>query len=289
MTLFADLHLHSTVSDGMLTPEELVCRASDTGVTCMALTDHDNLDGLEEAAAAAGKTGMTLIPGIELSCGGEKEIHVLGYGFNPDDVELNEFCREKQEERYSRAKRMTDQLVDRGISIRYERVLALANGVPGRPHVAQAIVEAGFASSLQDAFRRFLNPGCCGYVAKKDVPVAHGAALIRHAGGCPVLAHPMQLGKSHAVLDSLIREWTEHGLMGIEVYHPSADAGDIPALIRITERCGLLITGGSDYHGRTVKPDIEIGQGLNRWRSMRQDVMKLLDACSFKWNAGRER
>ena len=123
----------------------------------------------------------------------------------------------------------------------------------------------------------FLDPGRCGYVAKKDTPVAEGVRLLHRAGGVAVLAHPMQLKKSHAALDSLIGEWAKAGLDGIEVYHPSADAGDIPALLRIAERLDLLVTGGSDFHGREVKPDVAIGQGLERWRTAEKDVLLLTE------------
>lgn len=277
MNLVADLHLHSTVSDGTLSPAELMRRAAEAGLRTAALTDHDNLDGLGEAAEAAASLGIRFIPGVELSCGGGKEIHVLGYGYDPNHAELASFCREKQQERFVRTARMVEQLAENGVRVAYDRVLEIACGVPGRPHVGRAIVEAGYAGSLKEAFSHFLDPGRCGYVAKKDTPVAEGVRLLHRAGGVAVLAHPMQLKKSHAALDSLIGEWAKAGLDGIEVYHPSADAGDIPALLRIAERLDLLVTGGSDFHGREVKPDVAIGQGLERWRTAEKDVLLLTE------------
>ncbi|MCR4708351.1 MAG: PHP domain-containing protein [Clostridiales bacterium] len=272
----ADLHLHTTASDGTLPPSKLVERAHACGITCLAVTDHDSLESIPEMRKAAASFGMTFIPGAELSCGGEKEIHVLGYGMDEGNDALIRFCEEKRKERLERTREMVRRLSRNSIFISEERVLELAGGVPCRPHVARAIQEAGYASSAMEALRRYLMPGKCGYVPKSDMPVYEGVRVIREAGGIPVLAHPMQLKKSHGILADLIREWARQGLGGIEVYHPSADAGDLPALLRIAKECALLVTGGSDFHGPEVKPGIEIGTGLYRWRTMDEDVASLL-------------
>ena len=278
----ADLHLHSTASDGTLSPAELVRHAHDCGITVMALTDHDNLSGIPEAGEEAKRLGMRLVPGVELSCGAEKEIHVLGYGFDPGNAALLEFCRAKRSEREERAAEMVRRLEANGMKIEFSRVLALAKGAPGRPHVARALLEAGHVHSMKEAFTKYLAPGKCGYVPKKEVRVPEAVELLREAGGIAVLAHPMQLSLGSQMLESLIGEWTEAGLSGVEVYHPSADAGDLPMLSGIAKRLGLLITGGSDFHGKEVKPDIGVGQGLSRWRDMESDVDKLLKRIRYQ-------
>ena len=277
--IIADLHMHSTASDGTLTPDAVVERAAALGCGCMALTDHDTVAGLSEATAAAEACGIRLIPGIEMSCGGDREIHVLGYGFAPDHPAILEYCRHKREERFLRAERMVERLAENGMPIGLERVLRLAKGAPGRPHVARALIEAGHATSVKEAITRFLIPGKCAYVPKSEVSVAQAVRVLAQAGGIAVLAHPAQLSIGKEALESVVCEWASQGLRGIEVYHPSADAGDLPRFLGIARRLDLLVTGGSDFHGCEVKPDIEIGQGLSRWQGAQDDLRALLAAC----------
>ncbi len=276
MMLKADLHLHSTASDGTMRPAEVVRLSAQKGCTHIALTDHDSISGIEEAQKEAEKAGLVLIPGIEMSCGGDKEIHVLGYGFDRNNEEVKAFCRSKGEERRSRVIRMAGQLKENGVSVSLDRVMELARGVPGRAHMARVLVEEGYASSVRNAFDRYLAQGRCGFVPKKLFTVEQAAGLMAQAGGITVLAHPMQLKKSFTVLESLVSAWTAGGLCGMEVYHPSADAGDLPALLGIAHRCALLVTGGSDFHGAQVKPDIEIAQEFSRWKTMETDLHSLL-------------
>ena len=207
----ADLHLHSTASDGTLEPGELVALAAEQGFTHMALTDHDSVDGLARATDAARDCGVTLIPGVELSCGAQKEIHILGYGFDPYDERVLEFCRTRTMERQERAAKMVRQLCENGVEISLDRVMELARGVVARPHVARVLVEAGYASS---AFDKYLLPGKCGYVPKAEVKVAEAAKLIAGAGGVAVLAHPMELKMGEMTLESLVHEWHGQGLAG---------------------------------------------------------------------------
>ncbi|MBR1408958.1 MAG: PHP domain-containing protein [Clostridia bacterium] len=279
--LKADLHLHSTASDGMLSPAEVVRRAAEKGCTHLALTDHDSVSGIAEARRQAEASGLFLVPGVEMSCGGDKEIHVLGYGFDPDNEAVRAFCRSKAEERRTRVEKMVRQLEDNGISVSLESVMEIARGVPGRAHLARVLVHEGYATSVRNAFDRYLAQGRCGFVPKRLFTVREAAALMEQAGGIAVLAHPMQLGKSFHVLEPLAASWTEDGLRGMEVYHPSADAGDEPVLLGIAKRCGLLVTGGSDFHGAQVKPDIEIGQEFQRWKTMDEDVRRLLSALKI--------
>lgn len=280
MRILADLHLHTTASDGVLTPHELADCVHTFGITHLAITDHDNLDGIPVMREAVEAYGMILISGVELSCGGEREIHLLGYGMDIENTKLKLFCRQKRIERFERAREMVRLLNKSSYLISEARVMELAHGVPCRPHIAQALQEAGYAYSIKEAFERFLMPGKCGYVPKKHVPVTEGIQIIRDAGGIPVLAHPMLMKKSHSVLSDLIREWAKAGLGGIEVFHPSADSGDIRALLRIADACGLLVTGGSDFHGSRGGPESEIGAALPRWTSMDSDISALLSALA---------
>lgn len=273
----ADLHMHSTASDGTLSPRALMAMAADGGFTHVALTDHDSLEGLDDARAEAGARGLVLIPGVELSCGGQKEIHVLGYGFDAGNAALRDFCRARTDERETRAEKMVQSLCQNGASIDMRRVRELAGGVVGRPHVARALVEAGHASSMSDAFDRFLVPGRCGYVPKTDVKVADAVKIIAQAGGVAVLAHPMELKMGEMALEALVHEWAGQGLCGMEVYHPSAPNNRVPFLAHLAAREGLLVTGGSDFHGANVR-EISLGEGLDRWHTQETDVPRLLRA-----------
>ena len=269
-----DLHLHSTASDGTLSPGALVRRAAEEGFTTLALTDHDTVAGIAEAQAAAREAGIRLIPGVELSCGAQKEIHILGYGIDPQNEPLLAFSRHRREEREARAQKMVERLAQAGMPIPLSRVHELARGVVARPHVARALVEAGYASSVSDAFDRFLVPGKCGYVPREDVRVAQAVALIHGAGGIAVLAHPMQLKLGDMAIDALVREWKGQGLDGLEVYHPSAQNNHAAMLLHLARREGLLVTGGSDFHGEAVR-ESRIGEGVDRWKDAESDVAAL--------------
>ena len=271
----ADLHMHSTASDGVLAPDELMRRAADRGFTHVALTDHDSMAGIPMARETAQKLGMTLIPGVELSCGAQKEIHVLGYGFDPENEALHAFCCSRVRQREARTAAMVERLCALGKPVDIMRVRELARGVMGRPHVARALVEAGHVLSVSEAFDRFLKLGKPAYVPKEDVKVSEAVRLIREAGGVAVLAHPMELKMGDTMLESLIGEWKSQGLEGVEVYHPSAQNNHASFLLHLAQRENLLVTGGSDFHGEAVRKS-EIGEGLDRWRSVETDMKALL-------------
>ena len=271
----ADLHTHSTASDGTLEPEQLVARAAQRGFTHLALTDHESVEGIARAQEEAVRWGIVLIPGVEISCNAGREVHILGYGLDPYDEALLAFFRERTLEREERAARMVANLEKDGEKISLARVRELAHGVMGRPHVARALVEEGYASSVSDAFDRYLVPGRCGYVPRKEIKVARAVQLLSQAGGVAVLAHPMELRLGDMALEALVREWKTQGLAGMEVYHPSAAANHAARLLSMARRENLLITGGSDFHGEEVR-NVCIGQGLDRWQSMQEDVRTLL-------------
>ena len=277
----ADLHLHSTASDGTYMPQALVCRARETGIDVMALTDHDSTEGIAEAAFEAQRLGVRLIPGVELGCSTDsiKEIHILGYGIDPENEALVSFCRAWRQKREARAEAMVQRLAEAGKPVSLERVRELARGVIARPHVARALVEAGHATSVKDAFDKYLVPGRCGYVQREKLSVAQAVAMIAQAGGVSVLAHPMEMRMSDMNIEALVCEWKKQGLCGIEVYHPSADNRKLPFLYALARREGLLVTGGSDFHGESVRQS-GIGQEAQRWKTMDTDVQALMNAIA---------
>jgi len=273
----ADFHLHTTASDGVHTSQELVRMAAKQGLNLIAVTDHDSVEGLLAAQEEGKKLGVRVLSGVELGCTAHREVHVLGYGFDPQDETFRRFCQSRVAEREARAREMVRRLCEAGKPISMDRVRELARGVIARPHIAQALIEAGHASSVKDAFERFLSPGRPTYVPREKVTVGEGARLIREAGGVAVLAHPMEMKLGETMMESLVEEWKQQGLVGVEVYHPSAQNNHAAFLYALARRLGLLVTGGSDFHGEAVRRTV-IGEGLDRWKTMESDVGALL-AC----------
>ena len=281
--IMADLHMHSTASDGQFAPEEVVRLAHAAGTRVMALTDHDSADGVLCAAEEAKKLGMTLIPGIEMgcSCGTSREVHILGYGIDPQHPLFIRHCEEKARRREERAEAMVRKLCEAGWVIRMEDVRAMAKGVVSRTHIARALVDAGYATSAPDAFAKYLKPGKCGYVPRPEFRVAEAVEVISRTGGVAVMAHPMELGMSDANIESLVHEWKTQGLAGLEAVHPSTGNQHLPFLLGLARREGLLVTGGSDFHGERVN-DRRMRQGLERWTTADADVTALLSAIDMQ-------
>lgn len=275
----ADLHLHSTASDGMLSPREVTLRAAGLGFSVMALSDHDCVDGICAAQETGAEAGVHVIPAVELSCGGDREIHILGYGFDPSDAVLLDFCAERARARIGRTEKMVQRLCAIGKEISLERVRELSGGVMGRPHVARALMEAGHVRSVNEAFERFLIPGKPGYEPKEDVSVREAVELIANAGGVAVLAHPMEMRRSEMVIEALVHEWKAQGLAGVEVWHPSAQNNHARFLLNLARREELLVTGGSDFHGKGTHRG-DIGEGLDRWTTVEDDVAALMHAAA---------
>ncbi|MDH7600869.1 MAG: PHP domain-containing protein [Armatimonadota bacterium] len=241
----ADLHVHTTASDGALTPTEVVREAKRVGLAAVGIADHDTADGIEEALAAAETFGVEVVPGIEISTTqNSTEVHILGYFIDHRNRELlDEMARLKQA-RFERARLIVEKLRAAGIPIRFDRVLEIARGgAVGRPHIARAIWEAGAASSVDAAFGKFLQPGGPGYVPRPKLLPEHAIELIRTAGGVPCCAHAAKLRR-----DELILELIHKGLMGIEVYHPDHTAAASRFYKRFAEKHSLVAVGGSDAH-----------------------------------------
>lgn len=242
-----DLHTHTTASDGLLNPAELVHAVQAAHLDVFSITDHDTLDALAEAEGLARAGGLRLIPGIELSAVWRKdvELHVLGYFVDPGDTNLMAFLRDRRDARRRRLFAMVSRLRLLGIVVEAEEVLASArNGNVGRPHLARYLAERGFVASSDEAFDRYLGEGKPAYVPRPDVTVAAAIQVIHEAGGLAALAHPGLADRDEAIPDLVAA-----GLDAIEVYHVTHTPGQARHYRRLAGRRGLLVTGGSDFHG----------------------------------------
>jgi 3',5'-nucleoside bisphosphate phosphatase len=250
-----DLHMHSTASDGSDAPEAVAALAERNGLRVIALTDHDCLDGIPAAGARAETAGIRLTPGAELSVHEEgTDVHLLAYGFDPNDAALVEAIGRYRDARRERARKILARLKGLGIRIPLETVEEIARGgALGRPHVAEALLRGGHVETFNEAFQRFLGTHAPAYVAKAPVQLEEAARVVREAGGVTVLAHPGTLNRDH-----LIPGWARRGLDGIEVWHSKHDASAIARYKDYAKIHGLLMTGGSDYHGERT-PSVTIG------------------------------
>ena len=249
-----DLHTHSTRSDGVLEPGVLVEAAVAVGVRVLALTDHDTLAGYREVAAGEVPAGLTLVPGVEINALvtrdlglWEWELHILGFGMDPDDAAFEAVLVSQREARRVRFDRTVARLREIGLPID-DQVAALQIGTEdalGRPTIARALMAAGFASSVEDAFSRIIGHGSPGYVRREGLGPESAIAAIAAAGGVPVLAH---FREAPARLN-VLRELVASGLRGLEVYYRSFDAPTVEAVGAVARSLGLIATGGSDYHG----------------------------------------
>jgi predicted metal-dependent phosphoesterase TrpH len=265
-----DLHTHSTASDGSYPPEVVAGMAVANGVEIFSLTDHDSLDGIPAARERAERDRMRLVPGVELSVSEEGiDVHLLAYGFDPTDPSLVAAVGRYREGRRERARKILSRLKGLGIRIPFEDVEGIAaGGALGRPHVAEALLRAGHVETFNEAFQRFLGHHAPAYVPKPRVTLEEASSIVKDAGGVTILAHPGTLNRDH-----LIPAWARRGLDGIEVWHSKHDAVAVDRYRGFAQLHGLLMTGGSDYHGERT-PDVVIG-GTN----VPDEIMKPLDAA----------
>ncbi len=257
-----DLHVHSSASDGDLSPREVVRFAKSKGLRALALTDHDTVDGLGDALEEGGAVGLEVIPGVELSAWWPNgSMHLLGYYVRPSDQKFQETLNRLQLMRVRRNKKILERLDTCGVSMCEGHLLAISGeGQLGRPHFARAMIEKGYVCSIGEAFHRYLKRGAPAYVEKERLRPDEIIPLIKEAGGIPVLAHPRSLGLKDALeLEACLLKWIDLGLMGIEGYYPG-QARDGSLVRYLGEKHDLIITGGTDYHGAN-KPGIEIGIG----------------------------
>ncbi|MFP4249613.1 MAG: PHP domain-containing protein [Armatimonadota bacterium] len=252
-----DLHIHSTCSDGSQTPEEIVAEAIEKKLTAIAIADHDTVQGVMPAIEAARDSDLLVIPAVEISTEYQKaEVHILGYWIDLESDQLRAKFVYVREARRRRANEIVGKLRQSGVEITLDDVMAQSDGVTlGRPHVAQALMQAGYVSGMQEAFDRYLGRDRPAFVKRYKLSPHEAVEAIREAGGCPVLAHP-GLGVSDRVIEGLI----ETGIEGIEAYHTHHSPSNTRRAIGFAEENGLLITGGTDSHGPRGSHPVAIGE-----------------------------
>jgi predicted metal-dependent phosphoesterase TrpH len=254
MPNYIDLHTHSTASDGVYSPTELLQRAKGVGLRVLALTDHDTTGGLEEAAQAAATLDIEFIPGIEINTDvGGGEVHVLGYFVDYQQPAFQSVLKVLRDARERRGQRMVELLNEQGVHVKWERVREIAQGAVGRPHVAKALLEAGYVQTIGEAFDKYIGTDCPAYVPRYRLTAEDAVRLIASANGLPVIAHPAELPG----LDEL-RDWLPRlcaaGMVGLETYYGTYTAEQEAALRTLAEEYNLIPTGGSDFHGPGIHP-----------------------------------
>lgn len=249
---YVDMHVHTRVSDGIVSPREVVERAFRAGLAGLAIADHDSVDGIQDAIWTGNKLGVEIIPAVELSSGiNNHEFHVLGYYVDWQDSWFREKLSKLQDIRRERGKEIIKKLHKLGIDVSYNVIIALDGGVLGRPHIAAAMIRQGHVRTMEEAFDKYLGIGKPAYVAKYPLTPAQAIKLIRKVGGLSVIAHP-----KFARADHMIPELVEAGLKGIEAYHSAHSAEDTKHYVQLARKYDLLVAGGSDFHGTE---DVAIG------------------------------
>ena len=274
-----DLHIHTTASDGSLTPTQVVQLARKKGFSLIAVTDHDTMGGVAEALEAGKKYNVDVVPGVEISSGVTLEVHMLGYGMSPDHPVMKAMMEDMRAARVERMERIIENLQKMGVPITVEEVEAVAGGAIGRPHIAQVLIAHGLVPDVRTAFREYIGVGAKAYVERRKMTSEQVIANIRDAGGVPVLAHGGLLRISEVELNQWIDSMAKKGLMGLECYH-NAHTPQMERLLRAAaERNRLLVTGGSDFHGAS-RPDVEMGTGLSRWNDRQACRGRFLQAVA---------
>ncbi len=264
MSDFADMHIHTTASDGSESPKKVVQLAKKAGLYGIAITDHDTIDGVQEAMDEGEKLSIKVLAGIEISLDFVRNTHLLGYFPNGYTERFRKSIKELKSYREDRAPIILDKLKKLNCPIDIEELKRESgDGVIGRPHIARVMVNKGYAKSIQDAFDRYLTSGAPAYVDKKRFKPQKAIELIVKNNGIPVLAHPITIGLETVKLFEQIHLWKEAGLMGIEVMYSTYTKEQHKLIDKLAEKENLLKTGGSDFHG-TNKPKIKLGIGLGQ-------------------------
>ena len=250
-----DMHMHSTASDGTYSPEELAEMCAKEGLKYCALTDHDTVAGSEAYVKRCRELNINALKAVEFNTKYDGELHILGYGINLREKNLKKTLDELAEFREKRTELMVKKLNDAGIEIKLERVKLIAgSGVIGRPHIARALCEAGYAKDVEGAFKQFLNRGCVGYIERKSITSEEAISLINGAGGKAVFAHPGITAAPDT--EKLVKELVSEGLSGIEAFYPVHTDKQVRQYVEIAKKYGLYITCGSDFHGVTRKTSL---------------------------------
>lgn len=265
-----DLHCHTTASDGTLSPTELVCSAAALGLKGIGITDHDTIQGWQEAEEAGRTARIVVVKGIELNTDWHsREVHILGYELDGSSAYLNSRLKSLRNAREQRMLEILERFNHLGIRITFQEVQRYAQGESiGRPHVALVLVERGYVGSVKEAFDRYLKRGAPAYVPRYKLTSEEGIALIRESGGVAVLAHP---GAHH--LEEGIPAWIDAGLQGIEVSHSEHNHEDEQKYRALAQKYNLLMTGGSDFHGEDRKPGVNIGY----WGVKQEVIQQIFD------------
>ena len=262
MSILADLHTHTTASDGQYAPAELVRLAKQCGIQVLAVTDHDTIAGVDEAKSAGEAAGLRVLRGVELSAKEHPNFHILGYGFRDGETELSRLCERLRAGRDDRKYRIIDFLREKGIDIELAEVEAMAGGeVIARPHFARVLVKRGYVSTNREAFDRYLDTEEFRKKVKRFKADARGCVdAIKSAGGRVSLAHPYQMGLPDDELEALVVQLKDWGLDAIECYYPKYTPEQRAFYLHLADQYRLHQTGGSDFHGEKVKPDVQLAK-----------------------------
>jgi len=272
-----DLHSHTNESDGTCSPAELIEEAVQSQVDVLGITDHDTFKGYDDARALGQERGVEVICGIEVSTKLHgSTVHLLGYFFNQTGLPaFREWVLDQQAARRERNVRLTARLRELGFDINLEEVEARGKGMTGRPHFALVMVEKGYVSSLRQAFDEYLDESAKGYVYRREPQFDEGVSRIRNAGGIASLAHPIRVNGD---VPKLMPELCDWGLNALEVYHSDHGPAETELYLELARKYGLLITGGSDFHG-DVKPDVKLGTGCEGNLKIPSDLIEKLKSA----------
>lgn len=269
--MMVDLHTHTSASDGQYSPVQVVCKAKKAGITCLAITDHDTISGLQEAQGAGKEYEITVVRGIELGAKENRHFHIVGLGFCDNAIELQTLCNKLRQSRDERKYRIVDFLREKGIDVSLDEVTELAGGeVIARPHFAQVMLRHGYVSSIREAFNRYLDTDEYQKIERYKAPAAECIEVIHQGGGKAILAHPYQLGMTDDALEQQIAQLKDVGLDGIECYYPQHTPEMTCRYLEFAQKYDLYVSGGSDFHGEAVHPE-------NLLKPIQLDVSWLLD------------
>lgn len=257
-----DLHTHSTASDGIRSPKELVMHAKEHGISVLALTDHDTIDGLEEAGLAAQECGITFVPGVELNINWPTgEFHLLGLGLKSPSQDFLDILQGLKVDRKRRNLAMIQKMKDAGFDADLNELESMfSTNCLGRPHFAAYMVEKKVVKTRQQAFDKYLGKNCLWYVERTGADLDKAIAAIKNSGGIPVMAHPLSIYVSWGKIRGVLEELRARGIEGLEGWHPGARVGECKRLDELGRELGFFITAGSDYHGESVRADRKIGR-----------------------------
>lgn len=256
-----DLHVHTTASDGQYTPSEIVKKASEHNIKVIAITDHDTVNGLEEAKKAGEQYGITVIPGIELNINGSPgEFHLLGLNITKVSSSMNEILENVVKNREQRNYTIISKMQQNGINITLDELYEkFPNTIIGRPHFAALLQEKGIVKTRQQAFDKYLAKGKPWYTERIGTNLDEAIIAIKESNGIPVIAHPMSLYLSWGKLPEMLQKYYEQGVLGIEAFHPGARVTECLRLEELGRKIGFIITGGSDFHGEKIRSDRRLG------------------------------